>query len=90
MIRLALLEGLDPGNLVDILGDGVGDPVEEGGPLERRPVPVLVLGFACCGHRTVDVGAGRQRHAGDVLTRCRADQLMDRIAGALGPFTGDI
>ena len=56
VVRLALLERLNPRDLLDVVGNGLSDSVEEGGSLDRRPVTEPVLGLACRLHGSVDIG----------------------------------
>ena len=90
MIGFALLERLNPSDLLDVLLDGVGDAVQQFGPFERGPMPKVVLSHPSRSHRSVDVLWGRQRHVGDVFARHRADQLVNAIAGSFRPLTGEI
>ncbi len=90
MERLALLEGLDPGDLVDERLDLGGDAVIELGPFDCRPVPELVLGGSSRSDGQVDVGRRRHGDVDDVLARSRRADMVDVLAGAFGPLSCDV
>jgi hypothetical protein len=87
--RLALLQRLQPGELVAALVDLVRDATADGGPIPHVHGGPLALRGVGGGNRGVEVGRDRQRDGPHVLAGDRADHVERLGPGAGGEVTVD-
>jgi hypothetical protein len=90
VVRLALFERLDPGDLLFERFDSRRNPQAQVGAFEGGPMAHLLGGLSRGGNCAIDVGGGGQRDVGDMLAGHRTSELVDLIAGAFRPFPGDV